>query len=65
MTPSPGPPRLVKAAVVAYPLPQGGDGCKFSPRLVSLQWLAWLAHAFQVAGSDSILIKIPPTTERA
>ena len=32
------------------------------------EWFQWPArpdHAFQVVGSESILMKIPPTTERA
>jgi ABC-type nickel/cobalt efflux system permease component RcnA len=32
-TPSPGPPRLVKAPVAVHPLPQGGEGIKFQAPL--------------------------------
>src|SRR5271169_3042510 len=28
LTPSPGPPRLVKTPAAVHPLPQGGEGCK-------------------------------------
>src|ERR1019366_3075930 len=37
-TPSPGPPRLIKAPVAFHPLLQGGEGCKLKAPLPSPPW---------------------------
>jgi hypothetical protein len=35
-TPSPGPPRLMKAPVASHSLPQGGEGTEFNSHLEPL-----------------------------